>query len=105
MRDNETKSRGGSASGNNPAVEIKNEMQGFLKEFSNFQHDIKSKLKEQEDRLNMFDRKPSRRNAHTFLLRLMSKFPTKKRFRHIFVLVTTTLCVVWQWKKKPCHQR
>lgn len=57
MRDNETKSRGGSASGNNPAVEIKNEMQGFLKEFSNFQHDIKSKFKEQEDRLNMFDRK------------------------------------------------
>jgi len=40
-----------------PAVEVKAAMQEFLGEFSAFQKDIKSRLTEQEKRLNMFDRK------------------------------------------------
>ena len=57
MRDTEKKSRGAGAAGEKPAVELKTAMQGFLGDFSAFQAEIKSKLKEQEDRLNMYDRK------------------------------------------------
>ncbi len=44
-------------SGEMPVTEVKAEMQGFLSEFSVFQSEIKSKIKEQENRLNMYDRK------------------------------------------------
>lgn len=46
----ETKAQG-------PAVEVKAALQGFLSEFNEFQGELKSKLKEQENRLNMLDRK------------------------------------------------
>ncbi len=54
MQTNEKKSR---QTGEMPGVEVKAAMQGFLSEFSAFRDEIKSKLKEQEDRLNMYDRK------------------------------------------------
>jgi len=56
MGNTETKAQG-------PAVEVKAALQGFLTEFNEFQSDLKLKLKEQENRLNMLDRKsisPSR---------------------------------------------
>ncbi|MBL4808150.1 MAG: phage major capsid protein [Rhodobacteraceae bacterium] len=56
MGNTESKSRGGAA-GQGPAVEVKAALQGFLSEFSEFQANLKSKLKEQENRLNMLDRK------------------------------------------------
>jgi len=50
MGKTETKAQG-------PAVEVKAALQGFLSEFNEFQGELKSKLKEQENRLNMLDRK------------------------------------------------
>ena len=50
MGNTETKAQG-------PAVEVKAALQGFLNEFNGFQGELKSKLKEQENRLNMLDRK------------------------------------------------
>ena len=50
MGKTETKAQG-------PAVEVKAVLQGFLTEFNEFQGELKSKLKEQENRLNMLDRK------------------------------------------------
>jgi HK97 family phage major capsid protein len=50
MGKTETKAQG-------PAVEVKAALQGFLTEFNEFQGELKSKLKEQENRLNMLDRK------------------------------------------------
>jgi len=63
MRDNELKSRGSAAAGGSHAVEVKAAMNEFLSEFRGFKNEIKSKLTEQEDRLNMFNAKslsPSR---------------------------------------------
>jgi len=40
-----------------PAEEAKSAMSGFLSEFNSFQTEIKSRVKEQEDRLMMLDRK------------------------------------------------
>lgn len=57
MRDKEMKSRGGAAAGGSHAVEVKAAMIEFLSEFSGFKSEIKSKFKEQEDRLNMFNAK------------------------------------------------
>ncbi len=50
MGNTETKAQG-------PAVEVKAALQGFLSEFNGFQSELKSKLKEQENRINMLDRK------------------------------------------------
>jgi len=50
MGNTETKAQG-------PAVEVKAALQGFLSEFNGFQSELKTKLKEQENRLNMLDRK------------------------------------------------
>lgn len=57
MRDKEMKSRGVAATGGSHAVEVKAAMNDFLSEFSGFKNEIKSKFKEQEDRLNMFNAK------------------------------------------------
>lgn len=57
MRDKEMKSRGVAATGGSHAVEVKAAMNEFLSEFSGFKNEIKSKFKEQEDRLNMFNAK------------------------------------------------
>jgi len=56
MGNTEQKSRG-DAAGQSPAVEVKAALQGFLTEFNGFQQELKSKLKEQENRLTMLDRK------------------------------------------------
>ena len=47
----------GDAKGQGPAVEVKAALHGFLSEFNMFQSELKIKLKEQENRLNMLDRK------------------------------------------------
>lgn len=56
MGNTEQKSRS-DATGQSPAVEVKAALQGFLNEFNGFQQELKSKLKEQENRLTMLDRK------------------------------------------------
>jgi len=55
----EKKSRAGGAlpSAHTPAAEAKAAMAGFLKEFSVFQDDVKSTLKQQEERLTMLNAK------------------------------------------------
>ena len=55
----ETKSRTGEdlSPVQSPAAEAKAAMAGFLKEFSTFQDEVKSTLKQQEERLTMLDRK------------------------------------------------
>ncbi|MEO1000429.1 MAG: phage major capsid protein [Pseudomonadota bacterium] len=45
------------AEGTDPAHEVKSAMAGFLSDFRTFQADIKSRLKQQEARLTMLDRK------------------------------------------------
>ncbi len=58
MKELEAKTRAGSGlPDTNPAAEIKSAMAGFLSDFNTFQCDIKSRLKEQEHRLTMLDRK------------------------------------------------
>ncbi len=52
-----TSGAGTAAPGQNPALEVKAALTGFLSEFSSFQSEIKSKLKEQDTRLTMLDRK------------------------------------------------
>ncbi|MEE9455224.1 MAG: phage major capsid protein [Paracoccaceae bacterium] len=79
MQKTEKKSRS-DAVGNNPAVEVKAAMQGFLSEFSNFQNDIKSKLREQEDRLNMFDRKSIAASRPALSVNSEADVPHKKAF-------------------------
>ncbi len=56
MGNSESKSFG-DAKGQGPAVEVKAALHGFLSEFNTFQSELKLKLKEQENRLNMLDRK------------------------------------------------
>ncbi len=58
MKELEAKTRAGAGLAEaNPAGEIKTAMAGFLSDFNTFQSDIKSRLKEQEQRLTMLDRK------------------------------------------------
>jgi len=55
----ETKSRAGEdlPRAQNPAAEVKSAIAGFLSEFSGFQAELKTTLKQQEERLTMLDRK------------------------------------------------
>jgi len=80
MGDKEMKSRGGVATGVAPAVEVKAAMNEFLSEFSGFQNDIKFKLKEQEDRLNMFDRKSIYASRPALSTKTEVGIPHKKAF-------------------------
>ncbi len=57
MQKSETKSRAGSSASGTPVQEVKAAMTGFLSDFNEFQSEVKSKLKEQESRLMMLDRK------------------------------------------------
>jgi len=58
MQTPEAKSQAGQYQpGPSPVGEVKSALSGFLSEFSAFQSDIKAKLKEQESRLAMLDRK------------------------------------------------
>ncbi len=80
MRDTEKKSRSANAAGNTPAVEIKTAMQGFLSDFGAFQTEIKSKLKEQEDRLNMYERKSIASSRPALSATAEVEVPHKKAF-------------------------
>ncbi len=57
MQKSETKSRAGMSAEGKPVTEVKAAMTDFLSNFNEFQSDIKTKLKEQETRLTMLDRK------------------------------------------------
>ena len=80
MSKSETKTRVGDAlSGQSPVQEAKAAMTGFLHDFKTFQDEIKSRIKEQENRLTMLDRKSfvSERPA---LSRADVEAPHKKAF-------------------------
>ena len=53
----ENTSRAATSRGPEPAHEVKSAMTGFLNDFNAFQADLKQRIKEQEDRLTMLDRK------------------------------------------------
>ncbi|WP_306047839.1 phage major capsid protein [Nioella sp. MMSF_3534] len=59
MTETETKSSGGSAVHNAPdaTTEVKSALAGFLKEFSQFQDDMTTKLQKQEERISMLNTK------------------------------------------------
>ena len=59
MSKTETKARAGTGAsdGLSPATEVKTAMAGFMSDFNTFQTDIKSRLQQQEERMNMLDRK------------------------------------------------
>lgn len=57
MKKTETKARAGEGVSDAPAEEVKFAVQGFLREFNDFQDDMTSKLQQQEERLTMLDRK------------------------------------------------
>ena len=80
MRDKEMKSRGGIATGGAHAVEVKAAMNEFLSEFSGFKDEIKSKLKEQEDRLNMFNAKSQSSSRPVLSTSTEVGIPHKKAF-------------------------
>ncbi|MBL1436620.1 MAG: phage major capsid protein [Rhodobacteraceae bacterium] len=73
MGKTETKAQG-------PAVEVKAALQGFLTEFNEFQGELKSKLKEQENRLNMLDRKSISSSRHALSTAADLDMPHKKAF-------------------------
>ena len=67
------------AQGSSPQMEVKAALSGFLSEFNTFQSEIKSKLKEQETRLAMLDRK-SIAMSRPPLSRASEDAPHKKAF-------------------------
>ncbi len=73
MGNTETKAQG-------PAVEVKAALQGFLSEFNGFQSELKSKLKEQENRLNMLDRKSISNSRPALSTAADLDMPHKKAF-------------------------
>ncbi|MFQ5622344.1 MAG: phage major capsid protein [Paracoccaceae bacterium] len=80
MPNSETKSRTGSTSGQSPAAEMKTAMSGFLNDFNAFQTDIKVKLKEQDTRLTMLDRKTHAPGRPVLSRRAEPETPHKKAF-------------------------
>ena len=58
MSNSETKiGMGPTHTGQSPVHEVKTAMAGFINDFKTFQDEIKSRIKEQEQRLTMLDRK------------------------------------------------
>lgn len=81
MKSSETKSRAdNSATGAGPHVEVKAVLTDFISEFSTFQSGIKSKLKEQEIRLAMLDRKSTALNRPPLSSASETDTPHKKAF-------------------------
>ncbi|WP_424927670.1 phage major capsid protein [Amaricoccus tamworthensis] len=81
MKSSETKSRAEhSGPGAGPHVEVKAALTGFISEFSAFQSEIKSKLKEQESRLAMLDRKSTSMNRPPLSSASETETPHKKAF-------------------------
>ena len=81
MQTPETKSRAGSfAAGQSPHLEVKAALSGFLGEFEAFQSEMKSKLKEQEIRLAMLDRKSTAMSRPHLARGAEADVPHKKAF-------------------------
>jgi HK97 family phage major capsid protein len=81
MQKFETNSGAGTgAPGRSPQTEVKAALSGFLSEFSAFQSDMKSKLKEQESRLAMLDRKSIAMNRPPLGRAAETDAPHKKAF-------------------------
>ena len=81
MQKPEQKSRAeAAASGQNPHLEVKTALSGFLNEFNNFQSEIKSKLKEQETQLAMLDRKSIAMSRPPLARGAETETPHKKAF-------------------------
>ncbi len=57
MAKTEAKALAGEGASSSPAGEVKTALDGFLSDFRGFQDDLKVKLKQQEERLTMLDRK------------------------------------------------
>ncbi len=71
---------GGLAAGQGPAMEVKTAISGFLGEFNAFQTEIKAKLKEQEARLAMLDRKSIAQSRPPLARAAEAEVPHKKAF-------------------------
>ncbi len=81
MQKPEQKSRAeAAASGQNPHLEVKTVLSGFLSEFNSFQSEIKSKLKEQETQLAMLDRKSIAMSRPQLARGAETETPHKKAF-------------------------
>lgn len=81
MNNRETKSRSGQPStGSKPVLEVKNAMTGFLQDFSNFQTELKTRLQEQEERINMLDRKNIKLERPALSTAVEMEAPHKKAF-------------------------
>lgn len=81
METPETKSRAGSAApGQSPNLEVKAALSGFLHEFSAFQSEMKTKLKEQETLLAMLDRKSTAQSRPPLARGAETELPHKKAF-------------------------
>jgi len=81
MKKSETKSRAGTPVPDlHPAEEVKSAMAGFLNEFNSFQSELKSRIKEQEDRLTMLDRKYSAANRPALSFASENDAPHQKAF-------------------------
>ncbi|MCE8441891.1 phage major capsid protein [Rhodovulum sulfidophilum] len=75
----ETEAKTGRVRG--PAVEIREALEDFMKDFSSFQSEMKSRLKQQEERLTMFDRKSQVTAGRPVLSRSAEiEVPHKKAF-------------------------
>ena len=79
-----------------PATEVKTALSGFLTEFNGFQAEMKTKLKQQEERLMMLDRKSMTIHARHFPQKRMRPRPIKKPLRHMCVRGMMTPCAGWR---------
>lgn len=81
MNNTESKSRADTAAlGQNPHVEVKSALAGFLEDFKSFQSEIKFQLNEQENRLAMLDRKSIAMSRPPLAHATESETPHKKAF-------------------------
>jgi HK97 family phage major capsid protein len=81
MSTHKIRSRSGQpATGHTPALEVKAAMAGFLQDFSCLQSELKSQIQEQEDRLNMLERKNIRMNRPVLSAAAETDAPHKKAF-------------------------
>ena len=81
MKNPESRTRGGDAEpGQSPHLEVKAALSGFLSEFQAFQTELKSKLKEQEARLAMLDRKSIAMSRPPLSQAAETELPHKKAF-------------------------
>jgi len=77
MGNSETKTQSTSLA---PAQEVKSAMAGFLNDFNSFQAELKTRLKEQESRLTMLDRKQQSFDRPTLSHSADTDAPHKKAF-------------------------